>query len=121
MIQIPDSDQKIIDQAIFLPMLLTVLKRDLAAVENIPFKLKRPYQQLIENTIREVQKDLADAKRYLYKNNIRIVRGKSENNFTHYTVIYKGGEDPRHFFNAKIRNNVEDLLDYYLLGRREEE
>lgn len=121
MIQIPDSDIKIIDQAIFLPMLLTVLKRDLAAVDNIPFKLKQPYHHVIENTIQEVQKDLSEANRYLYKNNIKIVRGKSKNNFTDYTVIYKGGKDQRHYFNSKIRNTVEDLLDYYLVGRQEKE
>jgi len=120
MIQIPDSDLKIIDQSIFLPMLLTVLQRDLSAVENIPFKLKTPYQHVIEKTIQEVQKDLSEAKRYLHKNYIKIIRGKSENNFTDYTVIYKGGKDQRHYFNDKIRNNVEDLLDYYLVGRQEE-
>ncbi|WP_313432269.1 hypothetical protein, partial [Siminovitchia terrae] len=95
MIQIPDSDLKIIDQSIFLPMLLTVLQRDLSAVENIPFKLKTPYQHVIEKTIQEVQKDLSEAKRYLHKNYIKIIRGKSENNFTDYTVIYKGGKDQR--------------------------
>ncbi len=121
MIQIPDNDLKIIDQAIFLPMLLTVLQRDLAAVENIPFKLKQPYQHVIEKTIQDVQKDLSEAKRYLYKNKIKIVRGKSKNNFTDYMVIYKGQEDPRHYFNAKIKNTVEDLLDYYLVGRQNEE
>lgn len=119
MIQIPDSDLKIIDQAIFLPMLLTVLQRDLTAVESIPFKLKQPYHHVIENTIQDVQKDLSVAKRYLHKNNIKIIRGKSKNNFTDYTVMYKGGKDQRHYFNDKIRNNVEDLLDYYLVGRQE--
>ncbi|GIN93309.1 hypothetical protein J22TS1_43600 [Siminovitchia terrae] len=121
MLQIPDNEREIIDQAIFLPMLLKVLQRDLAAVENIPFKLKTPYQHGIENTIKEVQKDLSEANRYLYKNNVKIVRGKTKNNFTDYTVIYKGGKDQRHYFNAKIQNTVEDLLDYYLVGRKEKE
>lgn len=121
MIQIPDNEREIIDQAIFLPMLLTVLQRDLAAVDNIPFKLKQPYHHVIEKTIQDVQKDLSEAKRYLHKNNIKIVRGKTKNNFTDYMVIYKGQEDPRHYFNAKIRNTVEDLLDYYLVEHKAKE
>lgn len=121
MLQIPDSDLKLIDQAIFLPMLLTVLQRDLAAVENIPFKLKTPYRHVIEKNIQEVQKDLSEAKRYLHKNNIKIIRGKTKNNFTDYTVMYKGGKDQRHYFNAKIQNTVEDLLDYYLVEHKAKE
>ncbi|RKJ11392.1 hypothetical protein D7X33_49260, partial [Butyricicoccus sp. 1XD8-22] len=109
MIDIPDSDRQLIDQAIFLPMLLTVLQRDLAAIDKGSFKLKQPYQISIEAIIRDVQKDLAAAKRYLHKNNIKIIRGRSENNFTFYTVMYKGGEEKRSYFNDKIRNNVEDL------------
>ncbi len=101
-------------------MLLTVLQTDLAAVKKT-HQIEKTYQQLIENTILKVQKDLAEAKRYLHKSNVKIERGKPENNFTDYMMRYKGREDPRHYFNAKIRHTVEDLLDYYLVGHQEEE
>ncbi len=64
MTRIPEKDRDIIEQAIYLPMVMTVLHRDLTVIQNSPFKLKNPYLQWIERTITIVHKDLAEAKRY---------------------------------------------------------
>ncbi len=40
MTRIPENERDIIEQAIYLPMLLTVLQRDLSVVEKSQFKLK---------------------------------------------------------------------------------
>ncbi|MFD1708034.1 hypothetical protein ACFSCZ_15015 [Siminovitchia sediminis] len=114
MTRIPSNERDIIEQAIYLPMLLTVLQRDLDVVEKSPFKLKKPYQTLIENTIRKVQNELAEVKRYLHKNSIRVERLKSDEIFTMYLFLYKGYEEHHNYFNPRLRNRVEELLDFYL-------
>lgn len=114
MTRIPGNERDIIEQAIYLPMLLTVLQRDLSVVEQSPFKLKKPYQLLIENTMREVQKELAEVKRYLHKNNIRVERMKSDEIFTMYLFLYKGYEEHHNYFNPRLRNRVEELMGCYL-------
>lgn len=117
MTRIPENERDIIEQAIYLPMLLTVLQRDLSVVEKSPFKLTKPYQHLIESTIREVQKELAEVKRYLHKNNIRVERLKSDEIFTMYLFLYKGYEEHHNYFNPRLRNRVEELMSLYLSPR----
>ncbi len=114
MTKIPENERNIIEQAIYLPMLLTVLQCDLSAVEKSSIKLKKPYQHWIEDTIRNVQKELAEVKRYLYKNNIRVKRMKSDEAFTMYLFLYKGYEEHRNYFNPRLRNKVEELMCLYL-------
>ncbi len=56
MTKIPEKDHHIIEQAIYLPMLLTILNRDLKIIENSPFKLKKPYLEWIEETMKSIPK-----------------------------------------------------------------
>ncbi|MCR2821026.1 hypothetical protein [Lederbergia panacisoli] len=117
MTRIPTGDRDIIEQAIYLPMLLTVLNRDLIVVNASSFKLKKPYLELIEETMKAIQKDLAEVRRYLHKNNIKVERLKSDDAFTMYVFIYKGYEEEHNYFNPRLRNKTEELLRYYLFGR----
>ena len=43
MTRIPAEERDIMEKAIYLPMVLTVLARDLQVVKASPFKLKQPY------------------------------------------------------------------------------
>ncbi|MBS4193610.1 hypothetical protein [Lederbergia citri] len=117
MTRIPTGDRDIIEQAIYLPMLLTVLNRDLIVVNTSSFKLKKPYLELIEETMKAIQKDLAEVKRYLHKNNIKVERLKSDDAFTMYMFVYKGYEEEHNYFNPRLRNRTEELLRYYLFER----
>ncbi|MBW8349696.1 hypothetical protein K0H71_09585 [Bacillus sp. IITD106] len=117
MTRIPTGDRDIIEQAIYLPMLLTVLNRDLIVVNKSSFKLKKPYLELIEEAMKAIQKDLAEVKRYLHKNHIKVERLKSDDAFTMYMFVYKGYEEEHNYFNPRLRNRTEELLRYYLFGR----
>lgn len=117
MTRIPEKDRDIIEQAIYLPMVMTVLHRDLTVIQNSPFKLKNPYLQWIERTITIVHKDLAEAKRYLRRENIKVSELKRDEVFTMYLFIYKGYEEHHNYFNPRLRNKVEELMKYYLYGR----
>ena len=117
MTRIPEHERDIIEQAIYLPMLLTVLNRDLQIVEKSPFKLKKPYLELIEDTMKAIQTELMDVKRFLHKNNIRVQRLKSDEAFTMYIFLYKGYEEQHNYFNPRLRNRVEELMRYYLFER----
>jgi hypothetical protein len=116
--RIPENERDIIEQAIYLPMALSVLRRDLHAIEKSPFKLKKPYQELIEQTMITIQKELAEVKRYLQKNNIRVNKVKSDDAFTMYMFFYKGYEERHNYFNPRLRNRVEELLLHYLGASR---
>lgn len=114
MTRIPEEDRDIIEQAIYLPMVLTILNRDLAVVNQSPFKLKQPYLNLIEETMKIVQKELAGVKRYLKAQQIKVFEQKRDQAFTMYTFLYKGYEEQHSYFNPRIRNKVQELLEFYL-------
>ncbi|OIU72566.1 hypothetical protein [Rossellomorea aquimaris] len=117
MTRIPENDRNILEQAIYLPMVLTILNRDLQIVDKSPFKLKRPYLELIEETMKVIQGELAYVKKYMRVNKMKVERLQSDDAFTMYMFIYKGYEEHHNYFNPRLRNRVEDLMRHYLFRR----
>lgn len=102
------------EKAIYLPMVLTVLNRDLSVVENSPFKLRKPYTELIEETMKIIQKELVKTKQYMKKNKLQVIETKRDDAFTMYMFLYKGYEEYHNYFNPRIRNKVQELMEFYL-------
>nr|WP_263328390.1 hypothetical protein [Neobacillus sp. Marseille-Q6967] len=118
MTRIPEEDRNIMEKAIYLPMVLIILNRDLSIVENSPFKLKKPYLELIEETMKMIQKDLTEVKQYMKKNNIQVMETKRDDAFTMYMFLYKGYEETHNYFNPRIRNKVQEIMEDYFLKHR---
>ncbi|WP_026692683.1 hypothetical protein [Peribacillus kribbensis] len=119
MTRIPEKDRDIIENAIYLPMVLTILNRDLDVIGRSPFKLKRPYLELIEETMKQVQRDLKETRLYLRKENIHVSEVRRDEAFTMYLFMYKGYEEHHNYFNPRLRNKVEELMTAYLFRRCE--
>ncbi|MEI2354795.1 hypothetical protein [Mesobacillus zeae] len=117
MTRIPEYDRDMIEQAIYLPMVLTVLNRDRTVIESSPFKLKKPYLVLIEETMLAIQKDLAGVKRYMKQNSLKVQQLKRDEAFTMYLFLYRGYEEQHNYFNPRLRNRTEELMEYYLFRR----
>lgn len=117
MTKIPEFERVIMEQAIYLPMVLTVLSRDMNVIQKSPFKLKFPYLNLIEEAMKAVQKELAEVKRYMNKNKYKVQEINRDDAFTRFLFLYKGYEEQHNYFNPRIRNKVQELLEYYLFKR----
>jgi hypothetical protein len=118
MTRIPEEDRNIMEKAIYLPMVLIVLNRDLFVIESSPFKLKRPYSELIEETMKDIQKELAKVKQYMKMNKLKVTEIKRDDAFTMYMFIYKGYEENHTYFNPRIRNKVQELMISYFLKKQ---
>jgi hypothetical protein len=116
MTRIPEEDRNIMEKAIYLPMVLIILNRDLTIVETSPFKLKKPYLELIEETLKVIQKELVEVKQYMKKNNLQVIESKRDDAFTTYKFLYKGYEESHNYFNPRIRNKVQELMEFYFLN-----
>ncbi|TDL35365.1 hypothetical protein E2R51_06550 [Jeotgalibacillus sp. S-D1] len=117
MTRIPAEDRDKFENAFYLPMLLTVLERDRLIVEKSPFKLNKPYLELIEDTMKAVQRDLTKVKSYMREKEMKVVKLQSDEAFTLYLFVYKGYEEKHNYFNPRLRNHVENLLRFYLIER----
>lgn len=115
--RISDDVRDVIEQAIYLPMLLIVLERDRMIFEKGNFKLRKPYLDLIEETLKVVHSDLKKAKQYMWKNNIKIEQIGRDSDFTHYMFCYNRFEEKHSYFHPRIRNKVQEFLEYYLYKR----
>jgi hypothetical protein len=118
MTRIPEEDRNIMEKAIYLPMVLIVLNRDLSVVEKSPFKLKKPYVELIEETMKVIQREIAEVKKYMKINKLQVTETKRDDAFTMYLFIYKGYEENHNYFNPRIRNKVQELMESYFLSNR---
>lgn len=117
MTRIPEKERNIIELAIYLPMVLTVLNRDLVIIDKSPFKLKQPYINLIEETMKVIQTELKEVKGYMYKNKLKVRQLNRDEAFTMFLFLYKGYEEQHNYFNPRIRNKVQELLEFYLYKR----
>ncbi|MFB1081407.1 hypothetical protein [Jeotgalibacillus sp. JSM ZJ347] len=117
MTKIPTEDRDRLENAFYLPMVLKVLERDQIVIEKSGVKLPRPYIELIEETMIAVQRELVTLKKYMRDHGMKVVKLKSDEAFTMYLFVYKGYEEQHNYFNPRIRNHVENLLRYYLIGR----
>ncbi|MCM3242676.1 hypothetical protein M3598_07955 [Cytobacillus oceanisediminis] len=117
MTRIPEKDRDILEQAMYLPMLLTILERDRIIFDKAGFKLKEPYLQLIEETIKAVQRDIKETRLAMRKGQMKVEQIARDEAFTMFLFIYKGFEEQHNYFNPRIRNKVQELLEYYLYKR----
>ncbi|CAM3785917.1 hypothetical protein [Cytobacillus oceanisediminis] len=117
MTRIPEEDRNVMEQAIYLPMVLTILNRDLIVINKSPFKLKQPYLDLVEETLKVIQNELSEVKRYMNKNQLKVHEIKRDDAFTMFMFLYKGYEEHHNYFNPRIRNKVQELMVYYLFKR----
>nr|WP_295971192.1 hypothetical protein [uncultured Bacillus sp.] len=117
MTRIPESDRDLMEQAIYLPMILTILNRDLAIIHKSPFKLKQPYLDLIEDTMKVIQKELKGIKQYMKKEKLDVQQVSHDDAFTGFLFLYKGYEERHNYFNPRIRNKAQEMLSFYLQKR----
>lgn len=117
MTRIPEKERHIMEQAIYLPMLLKVLNRDLLHINNGNFKLKQPYIDLIELTMKTIHEELKKTKNYMYKHNMKIQETKRDEAFTMFLFLYNDYEEYHNYFNPRLRNKVQELLEFYLYKR----
>ncbi|MCM3032943.1 MULTISPECIES: hypothetical protein [Bacilli] len=114
MTKIIEEHRRIIEQSIYLPLVLSVLEHDRKVTEKSSFKIKLVYLNLIEYTMLRVQKDLKKINDDMRKFNMKAIRGHNDGVFTEYDFYYKGYHEKHRYFNANLRNKSELLLDYYL-------
>ena len=111
---IPAESLPYFENMIYLPIILILLERDRVAFESGDFKLRRPYINIIEQSIKVVQKDLKETKLYLRQNKLKIIKGNRDDYCTDYTFYFGGYEQPRRYLNVRLRNRTEELLEVYI-------
>lgn len=113
MVFIPTEALPYFENMIYLPMVLVIFEKDMQVVEHSSFKLKRPYMTILQESVKFAQAELKATTIYLRRNNMRVIRGKTDDTFTEYVFIHGGYEDRRRYLNVRLRNRTEELISIY--------
>ena len=111
--EIPNESIPHFENAIYLPMLIKVLEKDLSTIEVSPFKLKRPYTKMIDQAIKNVRVELKRSNVYLKLNNMKLIKEGTDKDFTEYTFSNVSHRDLRRYSNIRLRNRTEELMSEY--------
>lgn len=112
---IPAESYPFFEKMIYLPMVITVLELDRQLIEKSPFKLKKPYINIIEQAIKYARSDLKDTKLYMRENRMKLLRRNVDDTTTTYMFFYGGYEQERRYLNVRLRNRTEEMLEVYLV------
>jgi hypothetical protein len=114
MSRLTTEDWLIVEDGIFLPMVSIILQQDIKIIEESPHKLKKPYIDLLENSLKIVQNDIAVINKKMRGKELKVIQKYKDEYFTTYTFIVSGYEEIHKYFNPVIRNKVQDKLKLYL-------
>ncbi|CAM3263749.1 hypothetical protein FITA111629_13525 [Filibacter tadaridae] len=112
---IPAEALPYFENMIYLPMVLVILERDRESFEKGPFKLKRPYINMVEEATRLARAELKETHSYLRRRDMKVIRNKMDDTFTEYVFIHGGYEDHRRYLNVRLRNRTEELLSVFIM------
>ena len=115
MTHIPQQAIKVFEAGIYLPMLLTVIDRDLTCIEEGNFKFKEPYIQLLSRVRQNIEEEFLKAKQSFKKEKMKLKRGLSDALFTEYYFYYGELIELRRYSNIRLRNQSEWLLMQFML------
>ncbi len=104
------TNKKIATRYLFIDMAIKNMQLDLQHVENGPFKIKRPYIEVIERCISKGINERKHLKKLMYQNNIRIGLSHTNQGFTTYEVYCDGYKRERTIDNNVIKKNVESVM-----------
>ena len=110
---IPNESIPHFENAIYLPMLIKILEKDLLTIEVSQIKLKLPYTKMIDQAIKNVKIEMKKSNIYLKRNNMQLVKKGTDKEFTEYTFINAAHEDHRRYSNIRLRNRTEELMSEY--------
>ena len=111
---IPSEALPHFENQIYLPMVLTVLTKDREAFEKGRFKLPGPYLDIVDRAIGRVQIEIKTTHDYMRANQLKLIKGKTEETFTTYIFVYQGYEEQRRYLNVRLKNRTKELIELYL-------
>ena len=62
-------------------------------IEISSFKLKEPYINIVESTLKTVRAELIETNMYARRRNMKVIKKGKDGSFTEYAFVHGGHED----------------------------
>lgn len=83
---------------LFLSMAITVMKQDMAYIQDGKFKIKEPYLELLEKMIFLAKKERKNLRKTMHDENIQVILLNRNDSFSSYLFICQGKEEKTQLF-----------------------
>ncbi|WP_172369550.1 hypothetical protein [Sporosarcina jiandibaonis] len=111
---IPQDALKHFENAIYLPMLIKILEKDLFAIEETQLKFTRPYAKMIDQAINNAKSELKKTNIYLMRNNMKLIKYSSDKDFTEFIFSGIRFEERKRFSSGELRDRTEEIMSEHL-------
>lgn len=114
---IPEHEENIVIDYIYINYLIEVLETDLAYIPTINLKLPEVYLHLIEHTLFNLRTDLKAIRDEMKRLSIKVYEPMRVNEeFMEYKYVVRGYEGSRRFWDAAMKLEGKRRLEKYFTG-----
>lgn len=104
------------EHMIYLPMLLTILDRDVKHIDAMHVKFTSPYLSVIKRAVDNIHNDLKEIHLHFRHNNMKLINEGNDGDFTSYLFTVGPERYQSRYMNFRLRNRSQELLEIYLKG-----
>jgi len=105
-----EHELQLASRFLFLSMAIIVINRDIETIRNGPFKIKRPYIELLEQMLTRATKERRSLRQSMKKFNIQVTLLQKDDLFSTFLFVSNKREEKRNYFNPTIKKKVENIF-----------
>ncbi|EWG08619.1 hypothetical protein [Cytobacillus firmus] len=119
-VPIPESEEQLIVDYIYLDFLIRALEEDRLSVRSIPFKIPEVYESLIDEHLKRLRADIVRARKQMRELKIKVIGPKKVNeDFVQYDYYAHGYEGNMRFWTAAMEYKGTKTLKRYFMSNSE--
>ncbi|RXT15263.1 hypothetical protein [Ammoniphilus sp. CFH 90114] len=111
---LPEREQKLLSQYVYIPLVLHVFNRDRGLITDSLIKLKEPYLAIIEEASLRVEKDYGSIKKALRDRGVKIYSEKRTEEGVELRYFYQGYHHQAEYKWEFVRSEVLYWMHWYL-------
>lgn len=105
-----DDELQLASRFLFLSMTIIVIEKDLKTVHNGPFKLKRPYIEILERMHTKALAERRQLRQKMNQSQIKVTLLQKDELFSTFLFVGKTKEEQRNYFNPSIKKRVQSIF-----------
>lgn len=115
---ISDENYQLMEQFIYLPLVIKILHQDYELIKKNPFKIKEPYLAIIDHARSLAEKDLLEVQQILKKQRMKVTKKGSNEAFSLYEFTINGKIQEHSFYHPVMKNKTRELLQHYMTNSK---
>ena len=105
-----DEELQLASRFLFLSMAIIVIEQDILHIQQGPFKIKKPYFDLLTRMISIATNERKNLRINMQNKNMKVIMLNKNKSFTSFLFLCQRREEERNYFNPVIRKKVKLII-----------